>query len=218
MPDRAGNRNFIWLTIALVGMLLAGALTREMPNRFSLQILEYTSIIVMLVSLRSLRKDRGWLARWITLIGVTLLLVIVKGAVGHHYFEFAYLSLILIFFASAAWLVGSEVLLTGSVDINKIVGSVALYILLALIWSILYTMLLEFSPEAMNGVEPGPWNDNMFIMTYFSFVTLTTLGYGDITPVTPAAQVLVVLEAMTGMFYLAIVVASLVGGMMREQK
>jgi voltage-gated potassium channel Kch len=57
----------------------------------------------------------------------------------------------------------------------------------------------------------------MFIMTYFSFVTLTTLGYGDISPVTPVAQVLVVLEAVTGMFYIAIIVASLIGAAMRHR-
>ena len=213
MPENTRHRNFIWLTLALVGMLLTGALTRELPDRISLQVLEYSSIILMLVSLRSLSKNRSWLTRWMILIGVTLLVVVVKGATDSHYFEFAYLSLLLIFFAAAAWLVGSEVLLTGSVDINKIVGSVALYLLLALIWSIFYTMLLEFSPEAMTGVEAGQWVDNMSIMTYFSFVTLTTLGYGDISPATPMAQVLVILEAVTGMFYLAIIVASLIGSM-----
>jgi hypothetical protein len=213
MPENTRNRNFIWLTLALVGMLLTGAFTRELPNRISLQVLEYSSVILMLVSLRSLSKNRSWLTRLITLIGVTLLVVVVKGATDHYYFEFAYLSLLLIFFASAAWLVGSEVLLTGSVDINKIVGSVALYLLLALIWSIFYTMLLELSPQAMKGVEAGFWADNMSTMTYFSFVTLTTLGYGDISPVSPVAQVLVILEAVTGMFYLAIIVASLIGGM-----
>jgi voltage-gated potassium channel Kch len=217
MPKRTGHRSFIWLTLALVGMLLAGAISREIPDRLSLQILEYSSIILMLVSLRSLNRDRGWVVRLITLIGLTLLVVVAKGAIDNQYFEFAYLTLLLIFFLSAAWLVGSEVLLTGSVDINKIVGSVALYLLLALIWSIFYTMLLEFSPEAMKGVEAGQWADNMFIMTYFSFVTLTTLGYGDISPVTPVAQVLVVLEAVTGMFYIAIIVASLIGAAMRHR-
>lgn len=215
MPKRTGHRNFIWLTLALIGMLLAGAFTREIPDRIALHILEYTSVILMLVSLRSLSSDRGWLVRLIILIGVTLLVVVIKGAIDNQYFEFAYLSLLLIFFLSAAWLVGSEVLLTGSVDINKIVGSVALYLLLAWIWTIFYTMLLEFSPEAMKGVEAGQWVDNMPIMTYFSFVTLTTLGYGDISPVTPVAQVLVILEAVTGMFYIAIIVASLIGAAMR---
>ncbi|MBT8054181.1 MAG: potassium channel family protein [Gammaproteobacteria bacterium] len=52
--------------------------------------------------------------------------------------------------------------------------------------------------------------------TYFSFVTLTTLGYGDISPATPLAEVLVILEAVTGIFYLAIIVASLMGSL-RDQ-
>jgi voltage-gated potassium channel Kch len=60
-------------------------------------------------------------------------------------------------------------------------------------------------------VEAANWYDNLPTMTYFSFVTLTTLGYGDISPAKPMAEVLVVLEAITGMFYLAIIVASLVG-------
>jgi len=54
------------------------------------------------------------------------------------------------------------------------------------------------------------WVGTLNTMTYFSFVTLTTLGYGDISPARPVAEVLVVLEAVTGMFYLAIVVASLI--------
>lgn len=48
-------------------------------------------------------------------------------------------------------------------------------------------------------------------LAYFSFVTLTTLGYGDISPVTPFARALVNLEAIFGQFYIAILVAALVG-------
>ncbi|MCV5959457.1 potassium channel family protein, partial [Escherichia coli] len=52
---------------------------------------------------------------------------------------------------------------------------------------------------------------------YFSFVTLTTLGYGDISPLTPLAQVVVYLEAITGVFYMAIVVSSLVSSNIDHQ-
>ena len=153
MTEKTGNRNFIWLTLALVGMLLAGAFTRELPDRLTLQILEYSSIVLMLVSLRSLRNDRGWLIRLTSIIGITLIVVVFKSTLNVYYFEFVYLSLLLVFFMSSAWLVGREVLLTGSVDINKIVGSVALYFLLGLIWAIFYTLLLEVSPQAMRGME-----------------------------------------------------------------
>jgi hypothetical protein len=212
------KNNFIWLTLALIGMMLAGSWTRELPDAISLQVLEFSSIILMLVSLRSLRKDRSWLKAWITIIGVTLVVLVLQTATSVYYLEFAFLSLLFLFFVSAAWLVGSEVLLTGSVDINKIIGSIALYFLLGMIWTIFYTVLLEFSPEAMKGVEMGAWFDNMFIMNYFSFVTLTTLGFGDISPATPTAKTLVLLEAVTGMFYMAIVVASLIGGMKHKNE
>jgi voltage-gated potassium channel Kch len=55
-------------------------------------------------------------------------------------------------------------------------------------------------------------------MTYFSFVTLATLGYGDISPASPIAQVIVILEAVTGAFYMAIVVASLIGAYFGQYK
>jgi voltage-gated potassium channel Kch len=83
---------------------------------------------------------------------------------------------------------------------------------------VLYTIVLEVWPDSFRGIEAGPWYDNIPNTTYFSFVTLTTLGYGDISPTRPMAEVLVVLEAVTGMFYLAVIVASLVGAMIAHNR
>jgi voltage-gated potassium channel Kch len=93
-----------------------------------------------------------------------------------------------------------------------------LYLILGFIWAIFYTFLVQLSPEAIRGVEPQNWIHSMSTMTYFSFVTLTTLGYGDISPVTPIAKVLVMLEAVVGMFYIAIIVASLIGAARDKKK
>lgn len=60
-------------------------------------------------------------------------------------------------------------------------------------------------------MEAAPWVDNFSTVTYFSFVSLTTLGYGDISPAEPFSRVVVYLEAVIGVFYMAIVVASLIG-------
>ncbi|WP_036829337.1 potassium channel family protein, partial [Photobacterium sanctipauli] len=90
-------------------------------------------------------------------------------------------------------------------------GSLALFLLLGLMWAIAYLFILEFSPNAFTGMEHKAWGENFANAAYFSFVTLTTLGYGDISPVSPVAQVIVYLEAIAGVFYMAIVVASLVG-------
>ncbi len=205
------HNHFIWLTVALVGMLIAGALTSEFPERFTFSILQYSNIALLLLALVDIREDRPWRTGLLILIGIMALASIARDVTEYPYLEYVYLFLRLAFFVSAAWLVGRRVLLTGHVDINIITGSVALYLIIGLIWATIYTLLVQLSPEAITGLEAGDWSDILSAMTYFSFVTLTTLGYGDISPVSPIARVLVILEAVTGMFYFAIVVASLVG-------
>ena len=206
------KNHFIWLTIALIGLMLTSAFSRGLPENLTLQLIEYTSVILLMLSLLSLKTDRPWGKGFLIIVAIMLTVVVVRGATEIGYFEYFYLGLMLVFMLAAAWLVGSQVLLTGEVDLNIIVGSVALYLLIGMIWSILFTILLEFSPDALNGIDPGMWYDNYPLTTYFSFVTLTTLGYGDISPATPVAQVMVTLEAVIGMFYLAVIVASLIGG------
>lgn len=217
MPRIHEKNNFIWLTIALVGMLLTGQFSGVAPENRTLQIFEYSSVALLMLSLFSLRASSRWARNFMILLALLILMVIIRGATHHELAEYVYLGLVLAFMITAAWLVASQVLLTGSVDINKIIGAIALYLLLGMIWSILYVIMLEFSPDSLNGVEAVNWYDNMSTTTYFSFVTLTTLGYGDISPASPMARVLVMLEAITGMFYLAVIVASLVGSMRDER-
>jgi len=211
------QNHFIWLTAALVGMLLTGAFTTEFPENLSFSILEYSSITLLLLSLIGLREDRPRRIGLLILIGIMALASITRDVTNYQHFNFVYMFLLLVFFVTAAWLVGKKVLLTGHVDINIITGSIALYLILGFIWAILYTFLVQLEPEAIRGLEAENWINALSTMTYFSFVTLTTLGYGDMSPVTPIAQVLVILEAVTGMFYFAIVVASLIGAA-RNQK
>ena len=66
-------------------------------------------------------------------------------------------------------------------------------------------------PNAFNGAEAGPWLESIPEFIYFSFVSLTTLGYGDISPATPVSRFVVYLEAIAGQLYLAIMIAGLVG-------
>jgi hypothetical protein len=64
---------------------------------------------------------------------------------------------------------------------------------------------------AFNGIERENWSDNFSNAAYFSFVTMTSLGYGDISPALPLTRALAYLQAIVGAFYMAIVVASLIG-------
>jgi voltage-gated potassium channel Kch len=210
------ENNFIWLTLALIGLLIGSALTRALPDAMTLQIFEVGSILLLLVSLLSLKTDRRWIRWFIVVVGVMMIMVVVDQINPNRWLGYGHLVLLLVFFAMAAWLVGTAVLFSGKVGINEVIGSISLYLMIGFIFSILYTILLEFQPNAINGLDTAQWYDNLPSTTYFSFVTLTTLGYGDMSPASEFARVLVILEAVTGMFYIAIIVASLIGAMLKR--
>jgi hypothetical protein len=96
------------------------------------------------------------------------------------------------------------------VDREMIYMAILLYLLAALMWAFLYTFLELVDPASFN-VDLGDSKGYLLVFQYYSFVTITTLGYGDITPVTEVAKAFSVLEAVCGQLYLVVVVAWLVG-------
>jgi hypothetical protein len=96
------------------------------------------------------------------------------------------------------------------VDREIIYAAILLYLLAALMWAFLYTLLQIVDPVSFN-IEISHPQGFFPIFKYYSFVTITTLGYGDISPVTEVARAFSVLEAVVGQLYLVVVVAWLVG-------
>jgi hypothetical protein len=96
----------------------------------------------------------------------------------------------------------------GAVTFHRIQGAVAAYLVLGVLWAEAYGLVALLRPGAFSGsVDLGQGRHGWL---YFSFVTLTTVGYGDIAPVHPAARSLAILEAVTGPLYLAVLLARLV--------
>ena len=90
-----------------------------------------------------------------------------------------------------------------------IYAAVVIYLLMAIMWAFAY-FILEYVYPGSFSIPEGASRDT-FTYLYFSFVTITTLGYGDVLPLTQKASSLVILEAVTGQIYLVVVVAWLVG-------
>ena len=113
----------------------------------------------------------------------------------------------LVSLATLCWVTLALVLRPGRITTRRIEGAIAFYLLLGFTWAQGYELVSLWHPGAFAGVvespDSNPW-------TYYSFVTLTTMGYGDIMPVHPLARALAVLEALTGQLYLAILLARLV--------
>jgi voltage-gated potassium channel len=96
------------------------------------------------------------------------------------------------------------------VTIEVIYAAMLVYLLMALMWSFAYG-LLELINSASFNVTLSPDQGYQMRFIYYSFVTITTLGYGDITPATELASSFSILEAVVGQLYLVVVVARLVG-------
>jgi hypothetical protein len=99
----------------------------------------------------------------------------------------------------------------GPITLQRVQGAVAVYLLLGLTWSGIYELIGGVWPEAFHFSDvPQSRPELATSLAYFSFVTLTTIGYGDITPVHPAARSAAILEGLTGQLFPAILIARLV--------
>jgi hypothetical protein len=101
----------------------------------------------------------------------------------------------------------------GPVTLYRVMGGIAGYLLIGFTWAFAYQSVVQQAPGAIHfasGVADASSRQPSRLI-YFSFVTLTTVGYGDAYPVHPAARSLAVAEALVGQLYIAILISSLVG-------
>jgi len=104
-----------------------------------------------------------------------------------------------------------QVFRAGPITGHRIQGAVAAYLLLGLIWAFAYELVLLHDPGSFQPADLGGTKGPVMInLAYFSFVTLTTVGYGDITPVHPIVRSLSNLESLIGQLYPAILIGRLV--------
>ena len=116
----------------------------------------------------------------------------------------------LIVFAFAVISILNYIFNEETVTRQTISAAVAVYLLIALMWTFIYRVFGLLYPGSF-AIAHSKLLDAENIYLYFSFVTITTLGYGDITPIGSQAIALSVLEAITGQIYLVVVVAWFVG-------
>lgn len=114
-----------------------------------------------------------------------------------------------------AFIVGQLILFilrTPRVDANVLCAGLAGYLMLGLLWVPAYVLIADLTPGAF--VFTAVFQDGSamegFNAFYFSFITLCTVGYGDVTPASHVARMLVVMEAISGLFYMAVLVSRLV--------
>lgn len=102
------------------------------------------------------------------------------------------------------------ILIEDEITVDQIFAGVVIYILIGLTWAHCYALVGIYDPESIQGISASI-NDNESDYIYFSFITLTTLGYGDMLPTSSVTKSLVIVEAITGVMFVTILVSTLVG-------
>lgn len=199
---------FLFLLIALMGFMVLSPMLGEFVRLKILMNIFITIVFISSISAISNTRRRVFItvllalpmfiSLWIPGIEETTSLYLLGNFSGVLFMTFVVVSII------------SFVFKEREVDANIIYASIVAYLLLAIIWSFIYKIIETLQPGSF--FVPGHILDkDGAIFTYYSFVTITTLGYGDLIPVKDVARAFAALEAVIGQIYLVVLVARLVG-------
>ncbi len=202
--------NFYYLFFALLVLLLGTpiALDARVVSADLARLLGMGAVLA--IGIWSFQRSRVVFTVGMILAAVAIIVSVAATAFDSEYFGVAAMVLYIAFFVLAILEALRQVALTNDVSANRLVGAVCVYLMLGLVWAVAYDLLYTLQPGAFNVSPQGAEIPDMTYWTYFSFVTLTTLGYGDVTPVSETARALAYAEAVFGQLYVAILVAGLV--------
>jgi hypothetical protein len=209
LRERWGDPLLTALTALLVIMLFVIAPVQAL-GLFLFQAFELVFAIILVVGVFVMSGSRTAVAAMI----VALLMATVGGLLRIRAPSILDLNLFagawFIMGITMAWVVAGAVFAAGRITYHRIMGAVLLYLAVAVTFVALFTFVGTLVPKAFSGlsVEDSPALASNLI--YFSFMTLTTTGYGDIFPVHPIARSLCNVEAIFGQLYPATLLARLV--------
>ncbi|MEM6981186.1 MAG: potassium channel family protein [Planctomycetota bacterium] len=173
--------------------------------KVSLDTIFTLSIVASLYPRVSIKRWLNWIYGGIGVIGIiTTWLATVVPLVGNA-IPYCYA----LFFGIGVVIHFRALLSEPDVDVDTLLGACCTYMLIGLLFASLYAVLMQWDPAGLRlTVDDG---DPLYQLTYFSFITLTTVGYGDVVPVSNATRMLAAYEAIIGQVFMAIVVGMLVG-------
>jgi hypothetical protein len=201
--------------VLLISLLLLFLITPFVAAaRYGTVVINTAGVLVLLSGIYAMSEQRRLFV--LTLIGsvaaiaTNLLMVVFQSewmAIAWHGF-----TLLLLGLFSVGIL--EDVLRRGQISADKICGAICVYLLIGFAWAFGYGIIELINPGSFSGLAEIDTDNHVgriMQLRYFSFATLTTLGFGDILPRSPSARTLATLEAVTGQIYLAVLIARLVG-------
>ena len=174
-------------------------------------------LLLLVAALPAVGSTRGRLIAAGVLAGVLIVLEVLYLFVGLTGSGILFQLIFVVFLSYVVFITFQYLFRARQVTADTINAALCVYLLLGIVWAFAYSLVDTLEPGSFkcSALDEGEafmqLTEASFYPLYYSLVTLTTLGYGDIVPVSRAASMLAVLEAMTGQVYLAVLGARLVG-------
>lgn len=202
--------DLLLLLSLLLVILLNPVLDHGGWRRLALAVLTFIPVILSTVRLSQIRKPM-WPVM-LLMLGIIVFTVLSNTSSNRvlHGIHWGFLAA---FFALTAARLFSYLQNSRSVSQAQLYTAVSIYLLLGATWAALYGVMESLHPGSFQ--FGGQLTDRQSDFIYFSLVTLSTIGYGDIVPLTGEARMLAALEGVTGVLYIAITVAILVSSYRR---
>jgi hypothetical protein len=177
-------------------------------SNWSRLLLAGVTFIPIVLSIVRLSQFKGWLWPSILLALGNVIFVVAGNTFSSRTLTGIRWGFLAAFFAVTAGGLFSHLRNSRFIARAQLYTAVNIYLLLGLLWTTLYLAIDSFSPGS---IKMGSQADRQTELLYFSLVTLSTVGYGDIVPLSGIARIVSALEGVTGVLYIAITVALLVG-------
>jgi len=222
MINRHYNKSLAWLEKnRFLVLLLSTLLTLILPAFFGSGMLSEVIFVVTLSFLfiqstvvADVRKSRKRLIRFIV-ISMMVLIWLKPAGYDSVYIDLVKLGFIVIFFVFVVSFLIRFIARSKTVDLNVLITSINIYLLAGIIGASLSLAFYQVYPDAYN--FPAYIEHPVFAdFLYYSFITMSTVGYGDITPRIPETQTLAYLISISGQLYVAIIIAFLIGKMLMQ--
>jgi hypothetical protein len=201
--------------LLLLSLLLAILLTPVLDHgNWSRLVLAAVTFIPVVLSIVRLSQIKRWVWPSVLLALGNVIFVVAGNTFRSRTLNGIRWGFLAVFFALTAAGLFSYLRNSRSVAQAQLYTAASIYLLLGLLWATLYLAIDAFSPGSIQvGSHPA---DRQTELLYFSLITLSTIGYGDIVPLSGEVRILAALEGVTGVLYIAITVALLVSRFRNE--
>jgi hypothetical protein len=210
-PFRFTHQKYLDLLTILTGLLLISSLFKNQISVLPIGPLLFLWAIFLMLKAISLPKSLLWILRGVAIVAMVFDFVrLPNDVLLNRSFSITSTICYSIFLGITIIIMSKRIFTEDIITEDTIIGGICIYLMIGLVWNLFYELVVLVDGNAFDNVDEGVTSTSQKLL-YFSFTTLTTLGYGDILPISGLAMTLTNLEAIIGQMFPAIFIARLVG-------